>query len=221
MGPVHVDRDVVAVVGEVGPGVAGVDPLLRMGWEVQPVILEELEPSPLERGLAGAHQRGEVLAPRPRAGGRFDPARRQVAQQPGGGLIVEEAADGSSHDTADAGQSRIGTDGSRLLAARDDGGLGLWSDGARMDIYSEGAKLRGAVLADIDPDVPGLEAATAGYEMRISVLYPQGDGWSARQVFTDTGRFHHLAAGELLSYGRGTELVSCGYSKRLVVIGKR
>jgi hypothetical protein len=123
-------------------------------------------------------------------------------------------------DRAGAGQSRIGTDGRRILAARDDGSLGLWADGERTDIYREGMKLRGAVLADVDPDAPGVEAATAGYEKKMTVLYPEGDAWRPVTVFTDEGRFHHLAAGELLERGRGLELVGCGYSKRVVVVGK-
>ena len=123
-------------------------------------------------------------------------------------------------DRAKAGQSRVGTDGRRLLVARDDGSLGLISETGRTDIHKEGQKLRGAVLADLDPAAPGLEAATAGYEGTITVLYPQGDSWRAETVFRDTGRFHHLVAGELLDAGEGPELAGCGYSRRLTVVGR-
>ncbi len=123
-------------------------------------------------------------------------------------------------DRADAGQSRIGTDGTRLLVARDDGALGLIDRRVRTDIHKEGHKLRGAVLADLDPASPGIEAATAGYEGRITVLYPEGDAWRAETAFRDTGRFHHLVAGELLAAGQGPELAGCGYSRRLTVVAR-
>jgi hypothetical protein len=121
-------------------------------------------------------------------------------------------------DRAEAGQSRIGTDGRRLLVARDDGALGLIGTEGRTDIHKEGQKLRGAVLADLDPGAAGIEAATAGYEGTITVLYPEDDAWRAEIVFRDTGRFHHLVAGELLTAGEGPELAGCGYSRRLTVV---
>jgi hypothetical protein len=124
-------------------------------------------------------------------------------------------------DQAEAGQSRIGTDGRRLLVARDDGALGLIGEEGRTDIHQEGQKLRGAVLADLDPAAPGVEAATAGYEGTITVLYPSGGKWRAETVFRDKGRFHHLVAGELLAAGKGPELAGCGYSRRLTVVARR
>ena len=52
------------------------------------------------------------------------------------------------------------------------------------------------------------------------MLYPKGDAWRAETVFRDTGRFHHLVAGELLAAGAGIELAGCGYSRRLTVVGR-
>jgi len=148
-----------------------------------------------------------------------------VACNAGTVVHVRRRANGSWQseilDQAKAGQSRIGTDGRRLLAARDDGSLGLIGEAGRRDIHKEGQKLRGAVLADLDPAAPGLEAATAGYEGTITVLYPKGDAWRAEIVFRDTGRFHHLVAGELLAAGKGPELAGCGYSRRLTVVARR
>jgi len=119
-------------------------------------------------------------------------------------------------DRAPGGQARIATDGERVLTGRDDGALGLLANGKRADIHKEDQKLRGAVLADFDPRTPGIEAATAGYTGRVTVLHETGDGWKGKTVFTDSGKFHHLTAGELP--GLGLALVGCGYSKRLTVI---
>ena len=75
-------------------------------------------------------------------------------------------------DDAGAGQSRLGFAGGQLIAARDDGvlavfalpaDLGTVGPGTGREIHRETQKLRGAVLADLDPASPGLEAATAGY----------------------------------------------------------
>ena len=121
--------------------------------------------------------------------------------------------------TTGAGQSRLGTDGSRLLSAGDDGRL-LFIDGeTATPVHAETQKLRGAVLADLDPDEEGVEAATAGYEFTISVLYPEDD-WRAVAVFTDTAKFHHLASGQLDPDTPQEELAACGYSGRVVVVSR-
>jgi hypothetical protein len=122
----------------------------------------------------------------------------------------------------DAGQSRLGVaaDG-RIVSAGDDGALRLIENGTVRVIHQEAQKLRGAVLADLDPASPGLEAATASYLMKITVLYPTKNGWRPEVVFTDTGKFHHLGAGDLLPDSPGTELAACGYSKKLVVVSRK
>lgn len=129
-------------------------------------------------------------------------------------------------DQAAAGQSRLGFADGRLIAAGDDGALALFDLGEgtspeRHRIHAETDKLRGAVLADLDPATPGLEAATAGYGEVLTVLRlvsTDPDRWIATPIFKDQGRFHHLAAGELDPARPGAELVSCGYSGRLVLI---
>jgi hypothetical protein len=125
-----------------------------------------------------------------------------------------------------AGQSRLGVapDG-RIVSAGDDGVLRLIDGKNLFDIHREGQKLRGAVLADLDPSSPGLEAATASYEMTITVLYPptagSGEEWRPEVVFIDTGKFHHLDAGDLIPESPGMELAGCGYSKNLVIVSRK
>jgi hypothetical protein len=121
---------------------------------------------------------------------------------------------------SESGWSRIGSDGVRLVVARDDGGVALVEEGKARDIYKEGMKMRGAVIGDFDPSSDGLEIATAGYERKLSLLYPAGAGWRPQALFQDTGRFHHVASGELVPEAPGPEIVTCGYSGRLVVVGR-
>jgi len=54
-------------------------------------------------------------------------------------------------DRAPSGQSRIGCDGDRLIASRDDGVLAIIEGGRRTEIHKEDSKLRGAVFGDFDP----------------------------------------------------------------------
>jgi hypothetical protein len=124
-------------------------------------------------------------------------------------------------DRAPAGQARIGTDGRRILAARDDGALGLVDGDLRTDIHREKAKLRGAVLADLDPDAIGIEAATCGYMGDVTLLHLKDGRWSATRVFHDDAPLHHLAAGELIAESKGLELVVASHSKRLTVIRRK
>jgi hypothetical protein len=119
-----------------------------------------------------------------------------------------------------AGRARLGTDGTRVVAADDDGTLSLIADEQRTTIHTETEKLRGAVLAELDPENSGLEAACAGYARRITVLRRTGGSWQSEVVHEGTDRFHHLLAVEL--DGRpGLELVACGYDGGLLVITRR
>ena len=123
-------------------------------------------------------------------------------------------------DEADAGQARLGVLDGRLITARDDGKLLLVDAQARSQaIYGEDDKLRGAALGDLVPDRPGPEAATVGYEARLTVLTESRGSWQPRTVFTDEAPLHHLAIGELVEESPGLELVTCGYSGRLVLAG--
>ncbi len=126
---------------------------------------------------------------------------------------------------APAGQSRLGTDGERLLCAGDDGRLRLWRPGAgeRLDtLHAEERKLRGAVLADLDPATPGLEAATAGYGGRVTLLAPgPGGAFTARTIHTEGEALHHLALAEVDPAGPGPELLACGFRRRVVLLRRR
>jgi hypothetical protein len=233
-----------------GPGAAYVVSRTGEGWRIAPVFTDDAllhgvcvgdldRERPGREILAvgfsgratlvfaeGEAWSGETVADLEGAGKNAVLFREGAAVATGAGKILhvrksEGGWETEVFDEAEVGQARLGTDGTRLLAARDDGALGLWANGDRADIHKEGKKLRGAVLADLDPDSPGVEAACVGYEMRMTVLFAEEGGWRAKTVFTDTARFHHLASGELLVEGRGRELVGCGYSKRLVVVGLR
>ena len=135
-----------------------------------------------------------------------------------------------STDFTLGGPARIDARGEEILVACDNGslnkvGLDLRSGlSARRRLHKESQKLRGAVLADLDPSVPGVEAATAGYGKTITLLYrPQGDeeAWTPVTLWRDTEKLHHLAAGELLADGQGLELVAVGYSGRVIVAARR
>jgi len=138
----------------------------------------------------------------------------------------------------EAGRARLGrsADGSRVVCADDDGRLyvlpapdsGPGSRSRSGDaelvhaelVHAESAKLRGAVLADLDPAVPGDEAATTGYSGRVTIAYRRagGSGWVTRPLFADLLGFHHLAVGEL-DGNPGLDLAAAGLSGRLLVFG--
>jgi hypothetical protein len=144
-----------------------------------------------------------------------------VATTTGALLHVRKLGDAWRVDTlvkAAAGLARLATDGERILAAADDGTLLLVAGGETEVLCKEGAKMRGAVLADIDAEAPGLEAATAGYEGRVTLLRLVAGGWRAEVVFAGTEKLHHLAAGELDASSPGLELVTCGYAKKLLLL---
>ena len=110
-----------------------------------------------------------------------------------------------------------------FLVACDDGSLQLSTPDGPEVIHKEASKLRGAVLADIDPLVEGIEAATAGYGKAITLLYPPvrpETTWKAVTLWRDTNKIHHLAGGEILSEGLGLELVAVGYSGRVIVCAR-
>jgi hypothetical protein len=157
-------------------------------------------------------------------------AKNAVAYQDGVALacadgslvLVRSGPDGYATELigqVPAGNARLATDGEgRLLVARDDGVLDLYTEGVRDEIYRESEKLRGAVLANIDPTQSGLEAVTGGYGKAITVLNQDGDNWDGTRIFEDTDKLHHLTAGYIGALGSSTFLVACGYSGRIIVL---
>lgn len=123
----------------------------------------------------------------------------------------------ASADEREAGRSRLGSSPLGVVVSDDDGVFSLLGSGGPVELFRDSNKLRGAVLADLDPSAPGLEAATAGYSGRLVVLYRREGGYDARTLLIDTQKFHHVAAGEL-GGGEGHELAACGYSGRLYVL---
>lgn len=120
-------------------------------------------------------------------------------------------------DQRSAGRARVGTDGVRIIVADDDGTLSIVGSGERQEIYKENDKLRGAVLADLDPQAAGLEAACAGYACRLSLLEFDDGAWRAETLYESSDRFHHLIAADV--DGRpGLELVAVGYAGDVVVL---
>lgn len=138
------------------------------------------------------------------------------------GSLVRVNAEGETTtiDKREAGRARLGADGDDVLACDDDGTLSLVTPAGRTELYRDDAKLRGAVLADLDPALPGLEAATAGYSGRLAILSAADSSrrvWRPVLEVRDVDRFHHVASGDL--DGRpGSDLVASGYSGRVYVI---
>lgn len=139
----------------------------------------------------------------------------RIVVTPDGGTVT-------TVDTRDVGRARLGAAGDWIAVADDDGTLSLLRDGTREAVYRSPAKskLRGAVVADLDPTVDGYELACAGYDGNIVVLTKGENGWTPEIVGTDTKKFHHLTAGDVDGDG-APELVAVGYSGRILVIDRR
>lgn len=134
-------------------------------------------------------------------------------------LVKEDGAwVATALERAPAGQARLGTDGRRLIASRDDGVLSLFEgpDSTAQVLYRADDKLRGAVLIEADPDSAGLEAATGGYTQQVVLLSRLGSEWKPRTLFEDEARLHHVIGGEVGTLGPA--LFACGYSGRVTAL---
>jgi hypothetical protein len=121
-------------------------------------------------------------------------------------------------DRGESGRARVGGTRDRLVVCDDDGKLALLTPEGLRALHGETRKLRGAVLADLDPSSPGLEAATTGYSGRVTLVRDPLGTPRATLHFTDRAGFHHAAAGEL-DGAPGLELVVCGMAGRVLVFG--
>lgn len=220
-------------IADVDPEVPG-DELAVTGFDktVALFAFEDGEP----RGLARfpLHAPGKGLAARAdtvlvaAAGPRFEWVTRRVAAEgspsTASGWQLQEVAT----DLGRPARIDVTDDGRQVLLASDDGRL-RWAVVEPGEnpvptrvVYAEDQKLRGAALGDFDPDRPGLELATAGYEGRVTVIVPgEGGTFEKHVVYRDDARLHHLAAGDLLPGVRGDELVTCGYSGRVAVVRRK
>lgn len=175
----------------------------------------------------------QAKAPWPAHSATLTGPGKSIAATPGG--VVVACKDGSvaavslsgvvgpvpaTRDKRDGGRARIAAAGNHVLVADDDGTLTLLTgeSGPGEVLFKAEQNLRGAVLADLDPAVQGLEAATAGYDGTIRVFTGGAGHWSGGVVARDTDRFHHLASGVLPGWP-GTVLIGVNYSGKVTVAG--
>lgn len=142
-----------------------------------------------------------------------DGAVLRVAEEAGGALAVDLL------HRREQGRARIAAAGDDLLVADDDGTLSLLGRAGAEVVWKGEAALRGAVLDDLDPAAPGLEAATASYDGTMRVFARRAAGWAGAIVARDSDRFHHLVAGVLPGW-EGPVLLGANYSGRLTVAWK-
>lgn len=101
----------------------------------------------------------------------------------------------------------------------DNGGNLTLVNGSEIEsCHVDGDRLRGAVFSHLLPGSRGIEIGTAGYNGKIYLVQHDATrpGWTITEVGSDSGKLHHVAAGEL--DGLGPCLVGCGYSGHLIVV---
>ncbi len=124
-----------------------------------------------------------------------------------------------------SGLARIASRGDQLIVSSNDGRFWLveWngkSDAEERVIFTEagGAKGRGAAWADLGGKT-GPIPVTAGYSGNVTALRPLPDGSFEPHVLHAEGQaLHHLSAGDVLPEFPGDELVTVGYSGRVVLL---
>lgn len=143
-----------------------------------------------------------------------------VACTDGSVVHVKAAASGYRGEILDrrlAGRARLGTDGRSLAVADDDGVLSLVTPGAETErLHRASEKARGAVLAELDPARPGVEAATVGYDRRVVLVRRKDGGFDATEIAREADRLHHLVHADL-DPAPGTELLTVGFAGDIVM----
>ncbi len=114
-----------------------------------------------------------------------------------------------------------------LYVARDDGVIlrleeqtdGSW---AREIIYAGPIGRRGVVAGRFYEDPEWESVAVYGYSKKVQILSRSKDGpWRVETVFTDSDRGHWLSRVEMDGRNATDELVGCGFSNRVFILGRR
>jgi hypothetical protein len=175
---------------------------------------------------AGEDWTPEVVAELPGAAKSMVAARGGVAVACTDGSVVLVRREGGAWkseviDKRESPRARLGAAGDRLAICDDDGTLSILDGGRRKPLFKSAMKLRGAVLAELDPTRPGLEAATVGYSCELSVVSSlESDASTTATPFVDSAGLHHLVAANLDDDPQ-LELVTCGHSGLLVLLDLR
>jgi hypothetical protein len=149
-----------------------------------------------------------------------------VCGSDGNVVALWESKLGWCHETVfsdSAGQSRIAHRGSFVLSGDDRGKVTLirrenqkWQ---AEFVARDTEKIRGTVIADLDPVRPGVELYVCGYSTNVcQVVQDERGFWRSRVIFTAERPLHHLAAGDLNPSHPGEELVTCGHGGKLIAL---
>jgi hypothetical protein len=122
-----------------------------------------------------------------------------------------------------AGQSRVTVGPLGVLLAGDDGKVNLATRGDGRWLADclgrDTAKMRGVVLADLDPRYDGVEAYACGYSGKVTQFVRVANSyWQANVLLTDPRALHHLVAGEFDPEHSGPEMLTAGHSGKLYVL---
>jgi len=121
------------------------------------------------------------------------------------------------------GQSRVATGDAGVLIGGDGGKVtltGLQEGRWQAEFLGrDTAKIRGVVLDDVDPRVPGAEVYACGYSGKVTqFVRTTNDYWESRVMHAEERPLHHLLAGEFDSEHDGLELLTCGHGGRLIAV---
>ena len=92
---------------------------------------------------------------------------------------------------------------------------GIWKS---EEIFRDSEGLRGAAVADVQPNLPGNEVIIYGYSKNVIMIYLKNDKWTAETLWTDSDRAHSLACGNFSPSNAWKECVVGGYSKKVTGI---
>ena len=92
---------------------------------------------------------------------------------------------------------------------------GIWET---TTIYSGPLGPRGLVSGQFDPDPERETVAVFGYSGRVELLTLDGEGWSAKTLFSDRDRGHWLSVLEIDGRNNTDEIMLSGYGARMVLL---